>query len=152
MATPHQQQLTTVNAHLWQLMQDFNNECIMQMWYQLRALNAKHSRAISPQQFGWLKHPRAISPQQVNDKAFQGNKPPTVNDKHSRAISPQQMQMSMKWLYGVYQHTTQHLNGAYQHATNNINNLGYPPQLDKTTQHQQGNSINQVPLFAHQQT
>ena len=43
----------------------------------LRTLNAKHSRAISPQQFGWLKHPRAISPQQVNDKAFQGNKPPT---------------------------------------------------------------------------
>ena len=41
------------------------------------ALNAKHSGAISPQQFGWLKHPRAISPQQVNDKAFQGNKPPT---------------------------------------------------------------------------
>jgi len=29
-----------------------------------------------PPTFGWLKHPRAISPQQVNDKAFQGNKPP----------------------------------------------------------------------------
>jgi len=59
------------------------------------------------------------------------------------------MHMSMNGLSGVYQHTTQQHLMVYISIQPDNNNLGYPPQLDKTTQQHQGKlTLSKAQLFS----